>query len=71
MARFLCGRIESLGDFRALLDAHTLGKIFRIMLIQPNLDCNYPFPIELAPIGIPISIKSIGKGYLKSKPGLD
>ena len=29
---------------------------------KPNLDCNYPFPIDLASIGIPIGVKSIEKG---------
>ena len=27
---------------------------------KPNLECNYTFPIDLAPIGIPIGAKSIG-----------
>ena len=26
---------------------------------KPNLDCNYPFPIDLAPIGSPFGAKSI------------
>ena len=29
---------------------------------KPNLDCNYPFTIDLAPIGIPIGAKSVGAG---------
>ena len=28
---------------------------------RPNLDCSYHFPIDLAPIGITIGTKSIGK----------
>jgi len=28
---------------------------------KPNLDCNYHFPIDLAPNEIPIGAKSIGK----------
>ena len=31
----------------------------------------YPFPIDVAPNGIPIGAESIGKGYLQSKLGLD
>ena len=44
---------------------------FRILLIQTNLDCNYTFPIDLAPNGIPLCDKSIGKVQLQSKFGLD
>ena len=28
---------------------------------KPNLDCNYPFSIDLATNGIPFVVKSIGK----------
>ena len=28
---------------------------------KPNLDCNYHFPIDLAPIRIPTGVKHIGK----------
>ena len=28
---------------------------------KPNLDCNYSFPIDLAPIGFPIGAKAIEK----------
>ena len=33
-------------------------------LVNPNqnLDCNYHFPINLAPIRIPIDTESVGKG---------
>ena len=34
--------------------------IFGNCIIKPNLDCNYTFPIDLAPKGIPIGAKSIG-----------
>ena len=33
------------------------------------MDCNYPFPIDLAPAGIPIGAQSIGKWELQSKLG--
>ena len=53
-----------------------LSKIIRLFWVQAsstctqrnlfgtklNLDCNYPFPIDLAPIGIPIGVKYIGAG---------
>ena len=29
---------------------------------KPKQDCNYPFPIDLAPNRIPFRVKSIGKG---------
>ena len=38
---------------------------------KPNLDRNYHFPIDLAPIGNPIGAKSISKGQLQSKFGSD
>ena len=38
---------------------------------QPNSDCKYPFPIDLAPYGISIGAESIGKRSLQSKFGLD
>ena len=39
--------------------------------IKPNLDCNYPFSIDLAPNSISFCAKSIGNVYLQSKFGLD
>jgi len=38
---------------------------------KPNLDCNYTFPIDLEPNGISFHAKSIGKGELQSKFGLN
>ena len=38
---------------------------------KPNLDCNSPFPIDLAPNGVPIGAKSIKIGQLHSKFGSD
>ena len=29
--------------------------------MEPNLDCNYTFPIDLAPNGLPVGAKSIEK----------
>ena len=53
-----------------------MGKFYhvislRVWLINSNLDCIYYFPIDLAPNGIPIGAKSIGKGKLQSKFGLN
>ena len=36
-----------------------------------KLDCNYTFPIDLAPNGIPFGVKSIGVVLLQSCSGLD
>ena len=33
-----------------------------VNLNKPNLEFNYMFPIDLAPIRIPIGVKCIGKG---------
>ena len=33
-------------------------------LIEPNFDCNYPFSVDLAPNGIVLGAKSIGKGVI-------
>jgi len=38
---------------------------------KPNSDCNYTFSIDLEPNGIPFHAKSIGKGELQSKFGLN
>ena len=32
-----------------------------VILIKPNLDCNYTFPIDLAPNGLPFVANSVGK----------
>ena len=38
---------------------HTHTHVRNWRSIQPNLDCNYPVPKDLAPIGIRIGAKSI------------
>ena len=38
--------------------------------IKPNLDCYYNIPIDKAPNGISIGVKSIGKLYLQSELSL-
>ena len=49
----------------------THGDISESCKSNPNLDCNYDFPIDLAPIGITIGAESIGKWKLQSKFVLD
>ena len=39
--------------------------------IVSSIDCNYTFQIDLAPIGILVRAKSIGKLKLQSKFDLD
>ena len=40
---------------------------FESCYIKPNLDCNYTFPMDLKPNGIPFGAKSNGKVILQSK----
>ena len=43
------------------------GTISDLDCIWTNLDCNYTFSKLLAPNGIPLGAKSIGKAYIQSK----
>ena len=43
--------------------------LFGTLLFKSNLDCNYHFLIDLAQIGIPITVKSIKP--IQSKFGFD
>ena len=47
-----------------------IKSISEFSYIKPNSDCNYTFPTDLAPNVILFGVKSIGKVYLQSKPGL-
>ena len=49
---------------------HTEKYIFESCYIKLNLDCDYIFPIDLAPNRIPFGVKSTGNVKLQSKLGL-
>ena len=40
-------------------------------LFKPKQDCNYPFLIDLTPHKLMFGAKSIGRGLLQSKFGLN
>ena len=59
---FYCGRTDRQTDRTTKYIQITYREIFsQSCWIKPNLDCNYTFPIDLAPKGILFDVKSMGK----------
>ena len=61
----------SLREYSNLYSIHTDKSFFELCSIKPNFDCNYTFPIDLAPNEIRFGVKSTRKKKFNSKFGFN